>query len=223
MALFFTLLPVYIMGNLHCMSMCGPLVMMIGRHRFRYFYFLGRVLSFALAGMAAGGAGAVVYSILHRYNLAALASFIFGGALLYIGYKSLFNKPLNTNFRFLSGLNQAISILLLKDRPLATFLFGFFTVALPCGQTLLVFSACALAGDAWVGLFNGFAFALLTSPSLFFSMQAHVLFRNAKHHYNKIIGVSGLIIGLLAICRGLADLEVIPHLILNAKYHIVVY
>jgi sulfite exporter TauE/SafE len=205
------------------MSMCGPLVMMLGRHRFRYFYFLGRLLSYSLAGMAAGGAGAVVYSILHRYNLAALASFIFGGALLYIGVKTLSNKPINASFKFLSGFNQTISLLLLKDQPFATFLFGFFTVALPCGQTLLVFSACALAGNAWVGLFNGFAFALLTSPSLFFAMQAHALFRNAKHHYNTIIGVSGLVIGLIAVCRGLADLELIPHLILNAKYHIVIF
>ncbi len=223
MELFFTLLPVYLMGNLHCMGMCGPLVMMLGRHRFRHFYFIGRLLSFALAGMAAGGVGAVLHLFLQRYHLSALTSFIFGGVLFYIGLSSLFNIPINLSSKRLNRASQSLSLLLLKDQALSTFLFGFFTVALPCGQTLLVFSACALAGDAWVGLFNGFAFALLTSPSLFFAMKAQALFPHAKRYYNKVVGVSGIVIGLLAFFRGLAEMEVIPHLILNAEYHLVLY
>ena len=57
MTLLLTMLPLYLFGNVHCLGMCGPLVMLIGQHHFRYFYFVGRTLSFTLAGGLAGAAG----------------------------------------------------------------------------------------------------------------------------------------------------------------------
>ena len=138
------------------------------------------------------------------YNLirsSALASFLFGGLIFYIGWNSLRGLPLDWFAKRLSGANQTLSLLMLKDKALPAFLFGFFTVALPCGQTLLVFSACALTGDAWIGFGNGLALALFTSPALFFAMHAHVLFRNLKQYYNQVVGISGIVIGLLAVPR----------------------
>ena len=76
MSLLLTMLPLYLFGNLHCLGMCGPLVAMIGHHRFRYYYFLGRTLSFTLAAMAAGGAGAVLHLFLNQYHISALTSFL---------------------------------------------------------------------------------------------------------------------------------------------------
>jgi uncharacterized protein len=226
MTLLLTMLPLYIFGNLHCLGMCGPLVMMIGKHRTRYFYFFGRILSFTLAGMAAGEAGTVLQIVLSRYHLAALTSFLFGGIILTAGLSTLggWHYP---GYRFLAKrlakVNHSLSLLMLKDQPWSSFLFGFFTIALPCGQTLIVFSACALSGDIWVGLINGFAFSLLTTPSLFMAMHAHRLFFNLKKYYNTLIGIFGLIVGVLAICRGLAEMGWISHLILSSQYHIVIY
>jgi sulfite exporter TauE/SafE len=100
-------------------------------------------------------------------------------------------------------------------------------VLLPCGQSLVVFAACAVAGSATVALLNGCAFALLTTPSLLFAMAARQWLMRLKQHYHLLIGVCTFGIGVLAICRGLADLEIIPHLVLNRgalpKYHIVIY
>lgn len=116
---------------------------------------------------------------------------------------------------------------MLRDKALPAFLFGFFTLALPCGQTLIVFSACALSGNMFVGLFNGLAFALLTSPSLFLAMKAHSLLHKAKHYYHTIIGVSALLVGCMAVLRGLAEMGVISHWILNPSspvhYHLVIF
>ncbi len=226
MTLLFTMLPFYVLGNLHCLGMCGPLVMMIGKHRFRYFYFAGRLVSFTLAGVIAGEAGTVLQVILNYYHLSVLTSFVFGALILFFSLFTLLNwRYPGYDFlaRRLAGVNQNLSILMLKDQPWPSFLFGFFTIALPCGQTMIVFSAIALSGNIWTGFLNGFVFALLTTPSLFAAMHAHQLFFRLKKHYNAIIGVFGLLIGILAICRGLADVEVIPHLILNHKYHVVIY
>ena len=199
MTLLLTMLPLYIFGNLHCLGMCGPLVMMIGKHRFRYFYFAGRLFSFTLAGLLAGEAGAVLQVILKQYHIPILTSFLFGTVILLAALFSLLGwqyPGYHLLARRLAGVNQSLSLLMLRDQPWPSFLFGFFTIALPCGQTLIVFSACALSGDLWVGLINGFVFALLTTPSLFMAMHAHRLFFNLKKHYNMIIGILGLMVGL---------------------------
>ena len=202
--------------------MCGPLVLMLGAHRYRYFYFVGRLLSFSLAGMLAGELGSVLNIFLSHYHLSSLTSLFFGFCILVIGLMSLSGKRL-PELTVLHRLNHYTTTLLLRDHPWTTFLFGFFTVALPCGQTLIVFTACALSGSPWIGLFNGFALALLTSPSLLLAMNAHLIFKNLRAYYNTIVGVCGLVVGGLAICRGLADMNVIDHLVLNQKYHVVIY
>lgn len=230
MTLLLTMLPIYLFGNLHCLGMCGPLVMMIGKNRFRYFYFLGRISSFTLAGMLAGEAGAVLQVILNHYHIASLTSFVFGGIISVVALSTLMGwryPGYDLLAKRLAGFNHSFSLLMLRDQPWPAFLFGFFTIALPCGQTLIVFSACALSGDLWVGMINGLVFALLTTPSLFLAMHAYRLFFNLKRHYNTIIGIFGLVVGALAICRGLAEIDMIPHLILNtesqSKYHFVIY
>lgn len=230
MALFFSMLPLYLFGNLHCLGMCGPLVMMIGHHRYRYFYFLGRTLSFSLAGMIAGAIGAVSDSFFRQYHLAEATTFIFGGFIFVLGIFTLagWSYPGHQWLsRRLAKVNHTLSLLMLRDQAWPAFLFGFFTLALPCGQTLIVFSACALSGDLFIGLFNGFAFAILTSPSLFLAMQAHALLRQARHYYRAVVGISALVVGSLAILRGLAEAGFISHWILNPEassyYHVVIF
>jgi sulfite exporter TauE/SafE len=230
MILFFTLLPIYLFGNVHCLGMCGPLVMLIGQHRHRFFYFIGRLLSFSLAGLLAGSAGAVLHVILKQYYLSETTSFLFGGIIIFLGLQTLYDWQLPKILwlsRLLSIFHYHLSKLMLQDKKRCTFLFGFLTVVLPCGQTLVVFSACALAGDPFIGLWNGFALALLTTPSLFLAMHTHILFKKWKHHYKTVLGISSLLIGVLAFCRGFAEIGWMPHWILNpnsaAHYHIVIF
>jgi len=172
MTLLLTMLPIYLLGNLHCLGMCGPLVMMIGKNRFRYFYFLGRLLSYTTVGAIAGGFGAVLNVLLHAYSIPAATSLIFGSVIFVAGLGTVLKWKVPSRWRLGSGkISNTLTLLLLREQPLPTFLFGFFTVLLPCGQTLIVFSACALSGSAVIGAINAAAFAVLTSPSLWFSMH----------------------------------------------------
>lgn len=231
MTLFLSLLPVYLFGNLHCMGMCGPLVMLLGQHRYRFFYFLGRLSSFSLAGMLAGELGSVLHLFLKHYFLAEIVSLICGSAMIGWGIFKTFHQGTasssSTARSLLRPLHRWTANLMLKDSAAAVFLFGFFTVALPCGQTLLVFSACALSGSGWVGLFNGFAFALLTTPSLVLSMHALTFLKRYKHYDRAVLGICSIAVGILACCRGLAEIGWIPHLVLNpdasSSYHLVIY
>lgn len=228
MTLFFSLLPLYLFGNLHCMGMCGPLVMLIGYNQYRWFYFLGRLASFSLAGLVAGELGAVIHLTLKQYYLAEVISLLCGIFMVGWGIKMSWQKPkMLIKGNILNALHRWVSTLLLKDRRGSTFLFGFFTVTLPCGQTLLVFSACALAGSGWVGFGNGFAFALLTTPSLVLSMQTLHFFKRFKQYERTILGGSSIFIGVLTCCRGLAEMGWISHWILNPNasplYHLVIF
>lgn len=228
MSLFFSLLPFYLFGNIHCLGMCGPLVMLLGHQPGRFFYFLGRLCSFTLAALAAGEAGAVLHLFLKRYYLAESLSLLSGLALMVWGGYQIKGKSVSSNkMTPLNRFQTWVSTLLLKEKKWATFLFGFFTVALPCGQTLLVFSACALAGDPWIGAMNGFAFALLTTPSLILAMHSLTLFRKLRGYDRLLLGGSALLVGWLAFCRGLAETGWISHWILNPdaspQYHLVIF
>lgn len=231
MTLFFSLLPLYLFGNLHCMGMCGPLVMLLGQHHYRIFYFFGRLLSFSLAGMLAGELGAVLHVILKDYYLAEIASLVCGILMMGWGVHKISGRQSKgakiNQLSPLNALHRWTSTLLLKDHGWSTFLFGFFTVALPCGQTLVVFSACALAGNAWVGLGNGFAFALLTTPSLVIAMHTLKLFKKFKHYDRTIIGGCAIFVGLLSCCRGFAEMGWIAHWVINPEapvgYHVVIF
>lgn len=230
MALLLALLPVYILGNIHCLGMCGPLAFLIGRNPNRYYYFLGRTLSFTLAGAAAGAAGAVVQVFFHSAHLSATLSIACGAIFGVVGLLQILNLPtpkMRFFSPFLQKINGSLSLLLLRETPFPVFLFGFFTIALPCGQTVLVYSACALEGDIGSGALNGLVFALCTSPALFLAMRAQTFLHRLKGYYSAVFGVSALLVGAIAVCRGFADMELIPHVVLNAEadsaYHIVLF
>lgn len=226
MTLLISMLPLYLIGNLHCIGMCGPLVMMLGRHPYRYWYFVGRTTSFALAGLAAGGLGAILTVGLKEWYIPAITSLLFGGVILVVALCSLSGKQY-PGYHYLGKkmgeVSKGLSLLLLREEPYPAFLFGMGTILLPCGQTVVVFSACAIYGDALVGLVNGFVFALLTSPSLWFAMHATNWLGKIKVSYHILFGGTALAVGILALCRGLAELEVIPHLILNQRWHLVIF
>ena len=230
MTLLLTMLPVYLFGNLHCMGMCGPLVMLLGASRYRHLYFLGRLCSFTLAGLIAGGAGSLITVVLAEHHISSIFSLSFGLIIAVLGLNQMTANSiswLSWNLSSSSGLVRYMNILITRDQPLAIFLFGFCTIFLPCGQTVIVYAACALSASASTGLLNGFVFALLTSPSLWLAMKAHKWLGWNKKAYERYLGFFALVAGTLACLRGLAELELIQHLIVNPhmarEFHIVIY
>ena len=136
--------------------------------------------------------------------------------------------PMNSKVaRVLHQVNGKLSLYMLQDRAWPIFLFGLATILLPCGQTLIVFSACALSGSPLVGMINGAAFALLTTPSLAFAMHASGMLHRFRDHYNSIIGACAIVVGVFALLRGFAEIGYISHLTIDinaaAGYHLVIY
>jgi sulfite exporter TauE/SafE len=201
--LLIAMLPVYLMGNLHCLGMCGPVAMLIGTSPYRGYYLLGRLISFTLAGTLAGAFGYVLASLLQPYHLSALISIGFGLSMVVIGVALFMGK--NLILPGMQAVESKMGALLQQKGPLALFAFGFLTIALPCGQTLLVYSACALSGSIEVGTINGLAFALLTTPALVLAMQARRFVQSANRFYRPVVGGLALLVGTGAIVRGLIN------------------
>lgn len=213
------MLPYYLLGNFHCLGMCGPLVMMLGKHRYRHLYFLGRVTSYTLAALAAGSFGAVLGSALQRFHLSATVSLLFGAGILFFAF---WGDKL-TALKLPPSTQKKLTALMLQDRPLPTYLFGFCTVFLPCGQTLVVFSYCALTASAFDGALNGFVFALATSPALWLALRTSGLIRRLGDRAHLATTALAAFVGTLALLRGFAELDLIPHLVINSKYHLVMF
>ena len=230
MSLFFSLLPVYIFGNLHCAGMCGPLVMLLAKHPFRWAYFLGRLSSYTLVGLISAEMGTLLFSFLARYHVGASISLLFGLWIILLGGSILVKRRLPGG-AWIAKRGAKFSVrlapLLSTHSFYAVFLFGACTLLLPCGQTLLVFSVIALKGSPLGGLLNGFLFALLTSPALIAAMRTSQFFCKLQRGYNLLMGTAAIAVGGLAVLRGFADIGWIDHLILNPQatpyYHIILY
>lgn len=213
MTLLVAMLPLYLVGNFHCLGMCGPIAMLLGSSPYRLYYLLGRLTSFTLAGAIAGALGEVIQ--LSLGNLSGALSIALGVIMILAAFllaKGI-NLPFSQSFaKALAPLHTKFQSLLLLKEPWPLFMFGFLTIMLPCGQTLLVYSACAISGSLASGIINGFAFGILTTPSLYLAMYARSWVPKAKQWYQTIVICSALIIGVIAVLRGLADWGMINHL-----------
>lgn len=228
MTLFLSLLPLFLFGNLHCAGMCGPLVMLLAKHRFRWFYFLGRSVAFTLAGLISAEMGMMLFYFLSRTHLSAIFSLLFGIGITLAGISLLFQIRFPGSgwlAKKSSKLSFSLAKLMGNDSMTATFLFGFCTILLPCGQTIVVFSIIALDATPLAGMINGCLFALLTSPALIAAMHASLLFQKQRGTYHLWMGGATILVGCLALLRGFAELNWVPHLILNpsSEHHLVLY
>lgn len=208
MNLLAVMFPIYVMGNLHCIGMCGPIAMMLGKSPFRSFYLLGRLLSFTLAGFVAGGFGEILALALSEYYIGASLSIMVGLVMIISGLCIIFGVPF---FHQMAPLRERLNLLFFSQEPWPLFLVGFLTIALPCGQTLLVYSACALSGSAASGTLNGFVFGLLTTPSLYLAMRGSKVLGHLRRLYKPVVGGLSIGIGGIAILRGIADIGWISH------------
>lgn len=161
-----------LLGSVHCIGMCGPLVMALPIAQKTNFqkwvalalYHIGKITSYALLGIVFGLLGSQFPFYIMQQNLSI---FIGVAMLLYVVYVFIL-KPkqiVNLNFLYKPIVNQLGK--LFKHKSLATFLLiGFLNGLLPCGMVYLALtSALATQNLLNGGLFMVF-FGLGTVPAL---------------------------------------------------------
>ena len=225
MSLIVSVFPLYLMANLHCLGMCGPIAMMLHARSKKYLYLVGRSLSFTCMGLVAGSLGSIIDISVDVAYFSSWVSILFGLSLLVVVLQihRLFLFKVFWIQKKINSMTQYFIILLNRKESSSALLVGLLTVLLPCGQSLMVFSISALSLDPVWGSLNAFAFTLITTPSLLFAMKASSFLMRYKQHSRLIMRGLMAFVGSVSILRGLSQMEIIPHLTLSDTFHIVMY
>lgn len=197
-----------LVGSLHCLGMCGPLLLAMpggvgAGGRFltgRLIYHLGRIGVYALLGAAFGLIG-------QTFALAGWQRWvsITAGSVILIGLLASTRFGLSTPaFKVVQKLKSHFARLLIRRDLSSQFLLGALNGLLPCG---LVYVACAGAvatGHILSGIGFMAAFGLGTLPMLLsVSFIGKKLSFNHRQKLQKLIPASIALVGVLLILRGM--------------------
>lgn len=201
-----------LVGSLHCVGMCGPIILAIsaGRHAMmkmvlqRAFYHLGRALTYAIMGALFGLLGTHI-----KLSGMQQGTTIVIGALIVIWI--LLPRKIKTKisqFVIIKKYNEQIKQLLSRvvrsgdSKPFLV--IGLVNGFLPCGLVYAGLAAAVTSGSALDGALYMFLFGLGTIPALFaFSFLPQLRQFMPKINTRKLIPALAFVLGIIFILRGL--------------------
>jgi uncharacterized protein len=198
-----------ILGSLHCAAMCGPLQLALpfgaaGSGRFiagRLLYQFGRILTYCLLGVLAGGIGkSLALAGFQRWLSIGL------GVAMLLGF--LLSKRVTSWSvvnRLIAALTTAMAAQMKRRGPLTLLVLGMGNGLLPCG---LVYTALAwaVAGGTFLAAIEFMAvFGLGTLPMLLaIGFLGRALPSAWRLRLSRLIPYGVCVVALLLILRGLA-------------------
>lgn len=212
MNLFFAGFLFGLVGNFHCLGMCGPLLISVQQNRARdesgilksFLYQGGRIFSYLLLGLILGllGEGFFIGGLLQGLSIAL------GILLLLHALNHFFSFPFlgkgNWLFSIYQKLQGIILPLLNKGSLFSTFVLGVLNGLLPCGLVYLGLAG-AIASGSWLYgvLFMG-GFGLGTVPVMLMLMLGWLnLSGKIRESMLRVIPGLQMLMALLLILRGL--------------------
>lgn len=184
-------------GSLHCLGMCGPLVLALPQSSGAkaIAYHLARVLAYALMGVIIGlfGRGLNLAGFQQSVSIASgILVILFGLGLLRkrSAWPPFFMRLYQ---RWMQG-NDVVSVMLL----------GFLNGFLPCGMVYVAMAGALIQQDIWQGGLYMILFGLGTLPMMLgISWSKHLWSLELRKKINRLIPIITILIGLLFILRGL--------------------
>ncbi len=219
---FYVIFALGLVSSLHCVSMCGPIVLSyslpLGSRKFseqilaHFSYNAGRILTYSVLGAVAGLFGGTVGFIgqLAGYeNIAAIAAgvlMIFAGILMLdlVPSKRLqkFNPLLYTS-RFLKPVGSRISSTSIGNKFSLGLLLGF----MPCGLIYAALLKSMATGTVFAGALTMTAFGLGTAASLLaIGIFSAAFSLKLSRWGSRLAAVSVLLLGLFLVTRGVMPL-----------------
>jgi sulfite exporter TauE/SafE len=197
-------------GSLHCVGMCGPLVLALpgGRDKSlprrlfgRLAYNLGRTVTYAIMGLLAGAFGHVVQHV----GLQQFVSILLGVLLLATVFLSSRHAPAWVVQRITVPLQKALAGLLKRDGARGLFEIGLLNGLLPCGLVLAALAGASLQVGPLRGALYMALFGLGTTPLLFALSLGGLSLRSPRLRpvLNNIIPAVTCTVAVLLILRGL--------------------
>ncbi|EMI46927.1 sulfite exporter TauE/SafE family protein [Rhodopirellula sp. SWK7] len=217
-----------LMGSMHCVGMCGPLAIWAsgaGERASRIqivtstsLYHVGRLITYTIAGLIAGGIGSLVDVGGQTLGFQLAAARVVGSLMVIIGVWKLGTMLFASKITASTGPSPSrIGGLLVKLRP---FIFrlppsgralsvGMLTTLLPCGWLYLFALVAAGTGSVLMGGVTMAAFWVGTVPALTALIAGT---QTLSHEFVKIVPMVTAVLlivtgGITASGRGFAELN----------------
>lgn len=207
-----------LLGSLHCVGMCGGLVMACsmkcgGGPSFSVFYNAGRILSYTVLGFVMGLLGKALIAAGLFGKFQGLMPVIAGIFMILIGLDLLGYVPKRLK-KLTSGLfPKALSDILvgsqLKKRQPAPFILGTLNGLIPCGLLYAIGVKAASTADPVHGMLTMTAFGAGTLPALLLVGSLPGLLGRARS--NLLSNASSLFIiflGVKSVSYGISYLKI---------------
>jgi sulfite exporter TauE/SafE len=205
-----------LVSGMHCLQMCGPIVMTYGiavprgnAFKAHLSYNAGRVLTYMLLGALAGALGSGLGTLGRMANLATGARIVSGVAMIVAGILMIGFVPSKglvsiQKHGVTARFSKAIGKLLLS--PGSKFRLGLILGFLPCGLVYAALLKAMETAGPISGAFTMLAYGLGTSIALLAVGMASSLAgaRLAGNWTTRLAAVSILIAGSVLLYRGLA-------------------
>ncbi|MBP9674613.1 MAG: sulfite exporter TauE/SafE family protein [Bacteriovoracaceae bacterium] len=159
-------------GSLHCIGMCGGLVMSCSQNgKSIWLYHVGRLLGYIFFGGLAGFLGE---SILKKISpqLQFIATISMGLFFIFLGLRVAIKKTYHFNFldRISSSMGKLWERFVLpKPKMKSSFFIGALSVLLPCGLLYSVIFSLITFQNKGLGLVAMFMFWVGTLPAMVFA------------------------------------------------------
>lgn len=202
-----------LLGSLHCVGMCGPIVAALpqgegGRMSFLYgrlLYNAGRVVTYALIGLLFGLIGKTIFMAGYQRGL----SIAIGVAII---------LAVITPSRYSQGLISAMGLgklyaiiskmwgrLFRSSKKTSLFAIGILNGFLPCGFVYVALAGAVATGGALKGSAYMALFGVGTIPILLaFSLVGNVIGQKFRHAFSRAVPVLAVALALVFILRGLS-------------------
>lgn len=197
-----------LLGSLHCVVMCGPLVMSLpfaGRSFWYTFiqkilYQSGRILTYSMLGYMAGAIGRG-FDILHLQQLLSITT---GVLLIGIAFYHLLGKGRKSTGRLYIAFITPLASQMAKwlSKPYGGLFAGTLHGLIPCGMVYMAIAGSLNTASAVSGAKFMFFFGLGTMPLLFLASLAPLALR--KIGMPKLLfPILFFVSGVLLLSRGL--------------------
>lgn len=200
-----------LVGSLHCIGMCGPIVIALpvpntsnlSFFTGRILYNLGRVVTYSFLGAVLGLLGSkIALTGTQQVVSIVLGVVIIIAVFLPQKYKNYFAQH-SLIQKLAHPLKSNIGVLFSKGSFSAMFLIGILNGFLPCGLVYVALAGAIASGDAISGTTVMILFGLGTVPAMFVaSVFGKFINIGIRTKIRKAVPVLAIILGVIFILRG---------------------
>jgi hypothetical protein len=157
-------------GSLHCIGMCGPLVMAVhtaqGNQNWwfkKFVYHSGRLMVYGLLGLIVGAVGQSFVAVGFQQWVAIAAGVLM---MLFLAWPAGMSKFKSGPLKFIGLLKSRFSSLIQRKNAGTHFLLGTINGLLPCGLVFVALAASLALASSVNGMLFMMVFGLATTPAL---------------------------------------------------------